>query len=412
MPISQKQTDFIKSYFKMLKIRNAKDNKQFWDKLFQKYEKNTVNTLLKIFVERPEKSITESYMPEVYNTKNQNLELSIDFSRMTCDLHTQYLKWFIGALKTTPTRILDIGCDNGIVTCFYAMLFPESEIVGIDPCENGITCAVQLAEKLKLSNVTFKKTAIEQCSNIYPEGYFDVVTAVTTLKEITGSLICEILAHPGDYDIWCLEDLPITVGSHNLHESLVSIKKLLADNGKYISFERWFAEDCIWWSEKLKNAGLYIDWEESKTLHFQEVGQDRIFPALVIDKTIRQYNSIDSTANLWLRGEDMDPKNQSEREGLSAEIMFRRIVDRDFISGVQCNYTKSSLKIRYEAWKNSKMMLFYQSSNTGYRQLKITPVHSDESLRKILVNLKQHHFQNGYKTFYYENLCDVEKFND
>lgn len=411
MSVSQKQIDFIKSYFKTLKIRTAKDNKQFWSILYDRYEKNVVDKLLEIVAERPEKSISDSYMPELYNIKNQNLELSLDFSRMTCDLHTQYLQWFIGALKTKPGRILDIGCDNGIVTCFYAMFFPETEVVGIDPCQYGINCAAELAAKLKLSNIIFKKAGIDEACELYPAGHFDIITSVTTAKEIIGSLVCEILAHPDKYSFWYLEDLPVNIGSEDVNKSLASIEKLLSANGKYISFERWFVEDCIWWSEKLKNIGLYIDWDESQTLRFQEVGQNRTFPALIADKTVRQYDSFHCTVDCWLKDEVMDPLKKHQYDGLSAEMMFKRFVNKEFIGGVQCNYIKSSLKIRFEVWKADEVMLCYQNSNSGYRELKIIPVQSNDSAKEMLLNLKQYHSQNGYKTFYYKDYHDINNFN-
>ena len=60
-------------------------------------------------------------------------------------------------MKEPPaaTRILDIGCDNGLATCFYASQRPDAEVLGIDRCAEGIACAEHLASMLGLKNVTF-----------------------------------------------------------------------------------------------------------------------------------------------------------------------------------------------------------------------------------------------------------------
>lgn len=411
MAVSQKQAEFIKSYFKMLKIRPTKDNRHFWKILYDRYDKNTVDRIQKIVSERPEKTITQSYMPEIYDLKNQSLNLSLDISRGACDLHIKYFHWFIKSLDQPPKRILDIGCDNGIITCFYAMLFPKAEVIGIDLCENGINCALQLAKQLRLSNVTFKNIGLIEAGELYPVGSFDLVTSVTTMKEIIGSFVCKLIAQPDTSNIWFMEDLEIDIGSDEENKSLFSIQNLLSDDGKFISFERWFFEDCIWWSEKLKSVGLYISWDKSETLCFQEVGQDCSFPALIADKTVRQYDSLHSTTDFWLRDEIMDPNKRREYEGLPAEMMLKRLVNKEFMGGVQCNYPKSSLKIRFEVWKANEMMLCYENSNSGYRELKIVPVQSDDSVKQMLLNLKQYHSQNGYKTFYYKEYHEIEKFN-
>ena len=54
-----------------------------------------------------------------------------------------------------PNRILDIGCNIGITTCFYATLYPEATIIGVDRNQVVIACAKKLAAKLHLTNVEF-----------------------------------------------------------------------------------------------------------------------------------------------------------------------------------------------------------------------------------------------------------------
>lgn len=94
---------------------------------------------------------------QLYQAKNANWELSRDItSQYAGRQYANYLSLFV-AVKEPPdaTRILDIGCDNGLATCFYASQFPNAEVFGIDRCAEGIACAEHLARILGLKNVTF-----------------------------------------------------------------------------------------------------------------------------------------------------------------------------------------------------------------------------------------------------------------
>lgn len=96
-------------------------------------------------------------LERLYRAKNANWELSRDVtSQYAGRQYANYLSLFV-AVKEPPTatRILDIGCDNGVATCFYASQFPDAEVFGIDRCAEGIGCAEHLARILGLKNVKF-----------------------------------------------------------------------------------------------------------------------------------------------------------------------------------------------------------------------------------------------------------------
>ncbi len=62
--------------------------------------------------------------------------------------------------------ILDMGCGNGILTCFLAEKFPDVHLLGEDLSENAVKLAQGLAAKLDLQNVGFypAKTYSTDCS--------------------------------------------------------------------------------------------------------------------------------------------------------------------------------------------------------------------------------------------------------
>jgi SAM-dependent methyltransferase len=93
----------------------------------------------------------------LYRAKNATWELSRDItSQYAGRQYANFLSLFAAAREPpTATRIIDIGCDNGIATCFYASQFPDAEVIGIDRCEEGIGCAKHLAHILGIKNVMF-----------------------------------------------------------------------------------------------------------------------------------------------------------------------------------------------------------------------------------------------------------------
>lgn len=52
-------------------------------------------------------------------------------------------------------EIFDIGCGNGILTCYLALQHTDSCVTGVDLSENAVSVAKELAEKLQLKNVHF-----------------------------------------------------------------------------------------------------------------------------------------------------------------------------------------------------------------------------------------------------------------
>lgn len=96
-------------------------------------------------------------MNEQYRVKNSSLRFSITLSSYFVGRFLGGFLKFVSGLSfpSPPGRILDIGCDNGILTAYYARLFPNATVVGVDRCRQAIACATELKELLQLSNLSF-----------------------------------------------------------------------------------------------------------------------------------------------------------------------------------------------------------------------------------------------------------------
>lgn len=66
--------------------------------------------------------------------------------------------------------IFDIGCGNGILTCFLALRRPGSAITGFDLSRNAVSVAEELAGRLRADNVSFVVGGVPgagQCDTLF-----------------------------------------------------------------------------------------------------------------------------------------------------------------------------------------------------------------------------------------------------
>lgn len=86
------------------------------------------------------------------------------------------------ALTRIPfVSLLDVGCGNGVVTCFLGSRYPGRRIVGVDRDEAGLEFARALARQNGLANVSFERTNIESDRLT---GEFDLITCFAVMQFI------------------------------------------------------------------------------------------------------------------------------------------------------------------------------------------------------------------------------------
>jgi SAM-dependent methyltransferase len=132
---------------------------------------------IRVFSDR----VDYSEADDVYDVKNQTLGVALDCaSQFTADQYRAYLDWFVDANISPSGPIIDLGCDIGICTCFYASQHPDLSVIGLDNHESSVRIAIELAEKLQLRNVRFV------CGDF-------MEPPITELAEIKAGLICSTL---------------------------------------------------------------------------------------------------------------------------------------------------------------------------------------------------------------------------
>lgn len=78
-------------------------------------------------------------------------------------------------------RVLDIGCGFGLFGCYFAMLRPDLEYVGVDIDARRIDMARGAADRLGLKNAQFRQ---QDARELEIDGTFDAVMTIDLLHHI------------------------------------------------------------------------------------------------------------------------------------------------------------------------------------------------------------------------------------
>lgn len=135
-----------------------------------------------------------------YSLKNRDLDTSLfinlllggEVIRQGCAYFEEAVRRLLPPEAQAGKRLLDIGCENGLLTCYLAKQFPELSVTGMDRNAAAVSCAKELASRLSLSNVDFVTgditdavDASESTDPSAPGGIsrFDLVCSFRTLHE-------------------------------------------------------------------------------------------------------------------------------------------------------------------------------------------------------------------------------------
>lgn len=154
--------------------------------------------------------------------------------------------------ETEYESVLDVGCENGLVGCFAASVRPGIRLVGIDVEARALQSGTELAAELALP-ANFIEADIT-APGLPVDGPFDVVLS---MRALVGNAL-------GQRDFMA-EDQTLT-------GILGTIRELLADDGRYIAFERLpSAEVSHRFAAAAAKQGFALDGEQSAVLIVEEI---------------------------------------------------------------------------------------------------------------------------------------------
>jgi SAM-dependent methyltransferase len=261
----------VESYLRSVGIGGHRERDAFWKRLREKHGPIAEQVAHAISAREEGEEV------DVYPLKNATLAVSIDVtSQYYNQMYTEFLNWFRREKFPEPTCLLDVGCDNGILTCFYASLHPRAEVVGIDKCEQGIVCARELAHRVKLANVRFEVCDLQSLEGAFPEQSFDLIMSTAVFHEVP--------EFPEDVPDSGCGSIATGPGDSDCARIVADLASLLRyGTGTMVSMERCAdAEILGWWIRVLNQAGLSVDVDRSTLLTYNNMYNERETLPLVV----------------------------------------------------------------------------------------------------------------------------------
>lgn len=202
-----------------------------------------------------------------YEAKNATLELSLDvaltWSRGLYRIELALLHDRVAALQ--PKRILDAGCEQGLVTCFIASTLPDAQVVGIDRSAAAITRGGELAALTGTDNASFNRCDLSTES---PAG--EPYDLILTSRSILGQAVrlpadepAELLTGsvPADPD-WRAQAMAVAG----------RLAVVADDHCRLITLERGGMTAIFRWFKVLAGVGFRFDRDQSATIATDEPG--------------------------------------------------------------------------------------------------------------------------------------------
>lgn len=254
----------VESYLRSVGISGYRERDAFWKRLREKHGPIAEQVAHVISAREEGEEV------DVYPLKNATVALSIDVTAQYYNqMYKEFLNWFRREKFPEPKHLLDVGCDNGILTCFYASLHPRAEVVGIDKCQQGIVCARKLAHRLKLANIRFEVCDLQSLEGAFPERSFDLIMSTAVFHEVP--------EFPEDVPDSGCGSIAMGPGDSDCARIVADLASLLRyGTGTMISMERCADAKILgWWIRVLNQAGLSVDVDRSTLLTYNNMYNER-----------------------------------------------------------------------------------------------------------------------------------------
>lgn len=321
-------------------------------------------------------AISVGDMDSFYEVMYEDLDVSLDVASLRKNLYSIWLDWFMLSFPKVEGTLLDIGCGNGVLTCFYAQEFPEAKVIALDKSQAAINCARLLASRLDLKNVEFVVSNCISETDSLPADSIDIAISMTGLEP--GGNVG--LARRCDLIEWSN-----TTGNEIHIPELENIARCLKQSGTFISVDRLRnLEDKFSWASAIQNLGLGIDLLKYDELSFTDQGNSETLPILIARSQSSKVDSRDLLSFLMERQGGIEKLFFGDGNPELAELLFSSINPKQLVSGWKADFYDKSGVAHYEVWQTGALVLLYTWSTLGYRELKVVAAYMlNESLKGV-----------------------------
>ncbi len=173
-----------KAFLEFLGMTQAKESGDFSDQIHNKVDDN--EAVERFIDEWNDMHFSKDEPPEndaLYTIKNRDPQISMVTSAVfEWNYLTHIFDYILAHKELFGKKILDVGCGNGIISVFLALVFPDSQIIAVDRNPYVLQTAGWLLKKLDISNIELRNV---DAAEIKGET-FDTVFSSRTLIDNDG----------------------------------------------------------------------------------------------------------------------------------------------------------------------------------------------------------------------------------
>ena len=280
-----------------------------------------------------------------------------------------WLRWWFEH-HPPVTRLLDVGCGPGVLTCAYGLARPDAEVVGIDAVPEAVACAEELAARVGTRNVSFVVADYLDPAH-GPEAGFDQLVAVTALADAglyrrnSGGGREQALSSVADVD-----GPGIAFASPGVHR----LVQRLSPGGWLLAFDRTpETAQAVRLGAALLHAGVDLDLRRAGVELFVEEGQPTTFTRFA---GVRSGAAAATTpaADLaaWIKGVKPPAYGDAWHDELRFEALKRAGARR--VWGCEIDYSPHSPVLeRREIWQRGDDSFGWVTTTLGLREFVTGP---------------------------------------
>ena len=275
-----------------------------------------------------------------------------------------WLRWWYDH-HPPATRLRDVGCGPGVLTCAYGLALPDAEVVGVDVAPEAAACAEELAGRLGARNVRFVAADAFDPAASAELGEFDQVVAVTAFGE-TGLYPQHLPESPDPFSLMADVDGPGLAFRSPGVENIVS--RLSAD-GSLLVFDRTgAAAQAVRLGAAMLNAGLDVDLRQAGGEVFVEEGHPTTFTRFVGTRSSGGAPSTPGAAlAAWLKAAEPPAYGEAWHDELRFEALKASGGQR--LWGCEIDYSPHSPVVeRREIWTDGDGSYGWIATTLGLRE--------------------------------------------
>jgi SAM-dependent methyltransferase len=274
-----------------------------------------------------------------------------------------WLRWWYDD-HPPATRILDVGCGPGVLTCAYGLAQPDAEVVGVDATPEAVACAEALAARLGAGNVSF---VVGDYLDLADSGLgdFDQLVAVTALGEAG---LYPQHPPPGKDAFSSVADVD-GPGVAFRSPGVERVVDLLSPGGSLLVFDRTGdISQAVRLGAALLNAGVDLDLGQAGGEVFVEEGLPTTFTRFVGRRSSGAPATSAADLAAWLKGAEPPAYGDTWHDELAFEALKASGAQR--LWGCEIDYAPHSPAVeRREIWTDGDNTVGWVTTTLGLREL-------------------------------------------